>query len=198
MPGLSPAKPATMKKALFLLLTLCMVSLYTVSAHAQSIYGTWITDGKEILGFEENDAEAKKADLIFTFNSNGNTTITIDVLMAQAEDGIEMTLGMKADMRGTYKKTGDTISLNIDDKLTKFNLYQFDLKLSPDMENALAAMGMNKQQLKQALQKEFSSQEMTKMFSGENLGSLSILSVTSSTLVLTDEGGTTMTFTRKQ
>lgn len=196
MPGLSPAKPATMKKALFLLLTLCIVSLYAVSAHAQSIYGTWITDGKELPGFAA--ADFQKADYIFTFNSNGNIAITTDVIMAQSEDGIDMTLGMKTDMRGTYKKTGDTISLSIDDKLTKLNLCQFDLNLSPDMEKALAAMGVTKQQLKTALQKEFNSQEMTKMFSGANLGGLTIVSVTSSTLVLTDEGGTTMTFTRKQ
>lgn len=182
-----------MKRILSLLISICMVSLFALSAHAQSIVGTWVTDGTCLLDGEEA-AEAKKAELYLTFKANGTTAMAFDVLMEVDEDGVHMTLGMKVNVPGTYKKTGNNIKMNMNAKQTNVNFYKFDINLTQEMEQALAAMGMTKQQLKTAFQQQFPAQDISNLLSGD----LNIIKLTNTTLEVIEDDGVTLTFTRKQ
>lgn len=183
-----------MKKSLLLLLTICMMGLFTTVAHAQSIVGTWTADARELIGSEIPGLQ--KVTLIFTYNANGTSTMSYDIGLVMQEDGIGMDLGIKATLRGTYKKTGNNLFLDYDKDSAKVDLYKLNLKLTPEMEQALAAVGMTKNQMTEMIKQQIDPKDFTAGL--DNMGGNTVITkLTQTTLVLTDNDGKSITLTRK-
>lgn len=173
-------------KKILLLLTLCIVSLFSMTTQAQSIIGSWTTDARELIGVD-NDM-CKKADCIFTFNQNGTAAMTWDLTMfMNEEEGMSMDMGIKVAMSGTYTKKGQEVTLDLDKDKTTVDLYKLELNLAPEMESALAAVGMTKAQMVEMIKNQIDPKEM--MSDVEDLnGTFYIRTLTATQLVLGDDG----------
>ena len=185
-----------MKKTFFLLLAVCMMPLFCGTVNAQSLIGTWATDGKALLD-DEDDVEAKKAEMLLTFNGKNSLTVTFDYLMAMNEDGMSGEIGVKGSVVGTYKKSGNELNINCNKQSAKLDIYKVDINLTPEMEAALKVAGMTKQQLIKTVKDSMNPDEFASSIESIN-GKLIINSLTAKQLVLTDsEDGTKLTFYRK-
>ncbi len=184
-----------MKKTIFLLLAICMMPLFCGTVNAQSLIGTWAADGKAFL--DDDDVEAKKAEMLFTFNGNNTLTVTFDYLMAMNEDGMSGEIGVKGSVVGTYKKSGNELNINCNKQSAKLDIYKVDINLTPEIEAALKVAGMTKQQIIKTVKDSINPNEYASSIESIN-GKMIINSLTAKQLVLTDsEDGTKLTFYRK-
>lgn len=183
-----------MKKTLFLLFAICMMPLFGSTINAQSIIGTWVTDGKAFL--DDDDDSAKKAEMLLTFNGNKTLTIAFDFLMAMSEDGISGEIGVKVYVSGVYNINGKELTVNTNKQSAKINLYKTDINLTPEFETALIAAGMTKAQLVKMVKDSINPEEFKSSVDSID-GKMTITTLSAKQLVLTDEEGTTLTFYRK-
>ncbi len=184
-----------MKKTLFLLFAICMLPLFSGTVNAQSLIGTWVADGKAFL--DDDDVDAKKAEMLLTFIGNNKLSITFDYLMAMNEDGLSGEIGVKGSVTGTYTKKGNELNINCNKQSAKIDIYKVDINLTPEVEAALAAAGMTKAQLIKTVRDSMNPNEFASSIDGID-GRLIITSLTAKQLVLTDtEDGTKITFYRK-
>lgn len=166
-----------------MMLTFLMVTLF---ANAQSLLGTWYTHDSSIIG--DDISGLSKFEMTFTFTSKGTATLGFNIEVQQEEEGMQCTVGIKCDCKGTYKKTGNSLSMNLTNK--KAEITKLDVDLSPEMQQALTAMGMTKQALLDMIKKGIKPDDMAKEMAKEIddiSGALTISSLTSTSLVLKDE-----------
>lgn len=184
-------------KRILLLILLCLAGLCSLTAHAQSIIGSWTTDGRELLGLAD-DGTFKKAYLIFTFNQNGTATMAWDMAMVVNEEGMMMDMGINVAMSGTYTKRGQEVMVDFDKEKTTVDFYKFDIKLGPVMERALADAGMTKADIVEMVKSQMDVKQMTSGIECVD-GTLYIRTLTATQLVLCDgeDGeGETLSLTR--
>lgn len=192
---LQPKQTLTIMKKTLFLLAICLMPLFDGTVNAQSIIGTWVTDGKAFLD-DDDEVNAKKADMLLTFNGNKTVTVTFDYLMAMSEDGISGEIGVKGSVSGSYQITGKEITVNCNKQSAKINLYKVDIKLTPEMESAMAAAGMTKAQFEKMVKESINPDQFKSSFDDID-GKMTITTLTATQLALTDEDGTTMSFRRK-
>lgn len=200
-----------MKKVfcLIALCVMCFTSMATQRAYAAdkanqtntqatpSLIGTWVANGRQ---FMENDREMQemfqKANLTFTFTATA-LSIGFDLEGKVEEEGVNMELGVKVNGKGTYKKSGNKISVIFANSKPTANLYKFKLNLDAETKAAMEAMGMGDEYFKKMFNQEIQKagfEDMYKQIAGET----TIKELTASTLILTDEKGIDMVFHRKK
>lgn len=184
-----------MKKFVLLLLTLSIVSLFSVSARAQSIVGTWTSNAQELLN--DDAPGVQKLTLELVFKADRTAVMGFDVDMHMDEQGLNVEMGFKASMSGKYARGGKTLLLDLKKEATAFDIYKLNLKMTPEMEQALATKGITKKQVEDVLKQSVNAEEFFDKFDALN-NELNIVTLTSTTLVLGDENGQCLTFQRKQ
>lgn len=183
-----------MKRFFLFLITICMVTFFTSCDKSASIEGTWITDAHEIMRMDKKKAET--AEMSLTFDADGNVKMLFDVVVNQKAKGMNMIIGMKYDLNGKYEKTNEKVKLDIDAKSQVFDFYKFELDLSPELEAAIKAEGMTKEQLKADIKEKLAKNPFKPSINGIN-GEFDITEMTDTSLVLAGNKDKSFTFKRK-
>lgn len=193
-----------MKKSI-LLLTLMLVTLIPGIADAQSavtkskvtsgsLIGTWVTKDKSMFG---DDADMfSDVDIQFVFRSDASAQMKVALKMEKEEDGMNISMGMVATIPATYKRNGNVLSLKADKKNAKIELTKLDVDLPAELEAQLKAVGMNKQSLIDMIKGSIDTNQFANEI-GTLVDDMNIVTLTSTTLVLADDDGTEIKFTRK-
>lgn len=187
-----------MRKLLFLTLTTVMM-LCANLVQAQTIVGTWATDGKSLM--QDQEITPEKAELLFDFKADGTSTITFDIIAHINEEGAEITLGIKATKDFTYEIAENTLKMNKKSGASKLDLYDFDIKLASEIEAQLSAAGMTKAQIKEMMMQQFRNSNMSAMsdpiFEELDSNVFKITSLTNEKLILADKDNVEQTFTHR-
>lgn len=193
-----------MKKSI-LLLTLMLVTLIPGIADAQSavtkskvtsgsLIGTWVTKDKSMFG---DDADMfSDVDIQLAFKSDAAAQMKVALMMEKEEDGMNISMGMVATIPATYKRNGNVLSLKADKKNAKIELTNIDIDLPAELEAQLKAVGMTKQSLIDMIKGSINTQEFANEL-GTLTGDMNIVTLTKTTLVVSDDDGTEIKFTRK-
>ncbi len=195
-------------KKVFVLLVLCTMSFCTISANdyvtepktvqsKASILGSWVTDGlKYITDGSEDEKVFEKAELIFRFTPS-SIIVTFDIQASFAEDDIKMQCGISIEGEGTYSKKKNDLSIDCTGAKPKIDLYKFKLDVDEETRAALAVMGANEDFFKNMLKEQMNQSGASEMYKAIE-GKLKITELTSDTMVVVDEKGKALSFTRRK
>lgn len=184
---------------MFILLLSAMTAVsyaqnYTVSA----LKGSWGCDAKRFIGATEDveGVEFKNANLVFTF-SDRTVNISMDLNMdAGSASEFLMRIGARIQVSAIpYQLSKDILTISKSPNKPVVDIYQFDLIADANTKAALKAAGMTEASLKEMMQQELAGQSF--MQEGLNFdGEMTIESLTSTKLILSDKSGETMVFNR--
>lgn len=170
---------------------------------APSILGTWVTDVLQFLGAdEENEMDFTKGNVYFTYAAGNVLHIRMQIEGKMEQEGMSMEMGVDVRSDGSYKKSGNDITIESDPATVKVELTKFNLKLSDEMKAGLSALGMTEASITKMVKDESTKNMQNisdfKEAMSEIEGTFTIKSLTATTMAVTDETGKTLTFTRVQ
>lgn len=162
-----------MKKRMLFFALLLMAA---VGVQAQSLTGTWKTA-------PETDEDGDTSTWIFAFKQNSQFTLGMTMSTSDPEVG---TFEFSLTMPGTYKRDGNTLTLNVDPKKSEGKISK--MEFSSEMEELFKDNPELKKTIMDMMQKQV-DQELKKSFQEELPfdGDLTIQKLTSTTLELTDD-----------
>lgn len=182
-----------MKKIIFGLFTLCFVMLLACCNNGPKLEGTWVGDAKTLMG--EDVKEFQKAELCLTFDAQHMTmVVNMEGKIDEGKDS-SMEIGVKANVEYNYTRNGDKLDVKVGDKKPSVEITKFKMTLDEETQKLMEKMGMTEEKMKEELTKEMKPEEMTKDLPN---GTITIKELTETTLVITDESGKDLSFTRKQ
>ena len=159
----------------------------------QSLTGTWVADMKSMM---DNSVQYKKSDVIFTF-SGSNVKIGIDIQAERQQGTMAIDMGIRVNGKAAYKKDGRYLKIKSTDTKPSVDFYKCKLVADEATKAALAERGITQQSLKKMIQQNMNLGEYTntlRLFHGD----LYIVEHTATTLVLSDDSGTKISFTKKK
>lgn len=165
----------------------------TTSA-AASLIGTWVTDARNYNS--DIPEQFNKADVLFTFTQN-SLVIGFDFSGSVNEDKIQMNLGVKVESDFSYTKRGKTITFASKGLKPRVNVYKCNLIADAQTKAAMKLAGIDDATVKNMMSTEMQKNDWNNMFNDAN-GTLTITTLNTTTLALTDESGKQITFKRKK
>ena len=202
-----------MKKTFFGLLALCAMFAFSsckdkaatangetteASASEQTgLEGTWVADAKAMMASTDKSLEesCEKAELIMSLDGK-NLTMSFDILCNVTEKDMNLVMGIKADFDGPYTSTDNTITADYKEVVPKVDLYKFEMNLDAETKAMMEAVGMTEDAMKEEFTKNMTPENMKDMAKSFN-ATINYQMPDSKTLILTDEKGEKVTFTRK-
>lgn len=180
-------------------LIICLMLLISTSALADSkeasIIGTWVTDGAQFMD-EDDQARFQKAEFVFAFTKSA-VSCTMIFEGTFTESNVPMTLGVEVSGNGYYKKRGKLLDISFEDATVACKVNKFGLNVDNETKAKLNEAGLDENMLKSLFEAELKKNDWAESFESIK-GKLVISQLTSTTLVLTDEKGKTLTFTRRK
>lgn len=168
----------------------------TVSVAKPSLQGNWVcNDAKSMMGDEMEDV-IKNVNFKLTFGAS-DFSLLFDFVAAPVQDGMAMEMGIKLSFNGTYSKKDKSLYLKPNPESVKTDLYKFSINLPEEQKAAMKAMGVTEESLKAMIAQGIKDDKSVQSISDAMSQPLVIKELTNTTLVLTDEEGKTLTFTRK-
>lgn len=150
--------------------------------------GTWVADGKSFFGDEAKDF--KTAELVMTLDG---TNMKMDFNIEMVEEK-EMKMEMAFKVTGECPYTADDTAIHGDFTKGKTSAEITKFVVDEEMKKMLEKAGMTEEQMKESFKNEMKPNDMFKDLGAEDL---KIKELTDTKLVLTDNKGKDMTFTRK-
>ncbi len=202
-----------MKKVFTTILLACaMMSVGTLCASAQksnskktaktttvatpSLQGTWVCTEMTSIFDEEISSMMPKTNLTLTFGAS-DFSLLFDILATPNKDGMSMEMGMNFGMKGSYTKKDKSITLSPNPESVNIDLYKFSINLPEEQKSAMKAMGITEESLKAMIANGIKNDKSVSTISDAFTKPLTITEHTATTLVLTNEDGKALPFTRK-
>ncbi|MCQ2197363.1 MAG: hypothetical protein MJZ60_07580 [Bacteroidaceae bacterium] len=159
--------------------------------------GTWEGDVSALMASAGEDiAKAFQNSTMIMKLDGSNITMDMDMNGTVEEGGMSITMGMKVNFEGPYTSTDNTITADYAKCTPKFDIYKLDIKGDEQTMAAMEAAGMGSEQMKQAMQEQMKPENLKEMVKDFN-ATIKYAMPDSKTLILTDEKGQEMKFTRK-
>lgn len=153
------------------------------SCSGNSIEGTWKANAEELMGASVEQYD--KCEILFTFD-DGKAKVGIDCNGTNASSGMVMDLGMTIDVEGTYKQSGDTLSVDFTKSKPKVDLYKFKIEADEATKKILDAMGMDEKTMKDQVVTQMEASDFGEAFGVD--GKIVIKSLEGDKLVLENDG----------
>ncbi len=172
-------------------------SATTEASSETGIEGTWEGDVTSLMASAGEDiAKAFQNSTMIMKLDGSKMTMDMDMNGTIEENGMSMSIGMKANFEGSYTSTENTITADYEKCTPKFEIYKLDIKGDEQTMAALEAAGMSSEQMKQAMQEQMKPENIKDLVKDFN-ATIKYSMPDSKTLILTDEKGQDMKFTRK-
>lgn len=159
-----------------------LLLMAAMGMQAQSLNGTWNTT-------VNNDGQ--NTDMYFIFSQS---SLSIKGVVTQSEPEVG-TFTISILVPGTYTRSGNKLNIKLKPEQGRVNIDK--MVLNDELKKILEEMPEMKKELAKGLEQVLSEgkSELVKEFSALS-GDMNIESLTATKLILVDEGGGTLTFTR--
>lgn len=176
-----------MKKMFMGFVATCVMCILAACG-GPKLEGTWVADGKTILGDEAK--EFKTAELVMTLDGT-NMKMDFNIEMVEEKE-MKMEMGFK--VSGECPYTADDQAIHGDFAKGKTSAEITKFVVDEEMKKMLEKVGMDEEKFKESFKSEMKPDDMFKDLGAEDL---KIKELTDTQLVLTDKSGKDITFTRK-
>lgn len=201
-----------MKKTFLGLMALCAVFAFTsckdkAASSAEGtdaalveetgIKGIWVADAKSMMENAGEDVAkmCEKSDLMMVIDDD-NVNMSFDFLCSANENGLGITMGIKASFESAYTSTDNTITCDYTKSTPKVDLYKFEIDADEQTKAMLEAAGMSEESMQEMFKAQMTPENFKDMTKTLN-NTINYEQPDNNTLILIDEKGQKVEFTRK-